>query len=97
MSKDLFKFDKTLESYVYLRENCAVRNREEEAGFDLDIYTLKDYADELYTIASNYSISVFRISDDSDIDEFNEYIIYLEHKLCNELEYRLKFMYQYDK
>lgn len=97
MSKDIIKFNEILESYVYLKECCAINNERAELDLDLDIYDLEDYYDSLISIVKKYSISVFKIANDYDIDELNEYIIYLENKLVNELHYRLTFMYRYDK
>ena len=95
--KDVQKFTKMLESYVYLKECAAIENERAELDLDESIYDLEDYCDSLLTIANKYSISVFKIIDDSDIDELKEYVLYLENKLINELHYKLTFMYQYDK
>ena len=48
-------------------------------------------------IAKKYNINVFRVADDSDIDELKEYVLYLENKLIDELHYKLTFMYRFDK
>lgn len=96
MTKNTQKFEAMLESYVYIKECCAINNERAELDFDLDIYSLEDYSDDLVKIAEKYDIKIFKINDDYDVDELNEYVIYLENKLINELHYKLSFMYQYD-
>lgn len=97
MIKNTQKFEEMLQSYVYIKECCAINNERAELGLDLDIYSLEDYSDDLVKIAEKYDIKIFKINDDYDVDELNEYVIYLENKLINELHYKLSFMYQYDK
>ena len=97
MIKNIQKFEKMLESYVYIKEYCAVANERAELDLDEDIYSLEYHRDDLINIANKYDINVFRVADDSDIDELKEYVLYLENKLINELHYKLSFMYQYDK
>ena len=96
MTKNVQKFEKMLESYVYIKEYCAVANERAELDLDEDIYSLEYRRDDLINIANKYNIKVFKINNDYDIDELNEYVIYLENKLINELHYKLSFMYQYD-
>lgn len=96
MTKNVQKFEKMLESYVYIKEYCAVANERAELDLDEDIYSLEYHRDDLINIAKKYDINVFRVADDSDIDELKEYVLYLENKLINELHYKLSFMYQYD-
>lgn len=96
MTKNVQKFEKMLESYVYIKEYCAVANERAELDLDEDIYSLEYHRDDLINIAKKYDINVFRAADDSDIDELKEYVLYLENKLINELHYKLSFMYQYD-
>lgn len=96
MTKNVQKFEKMLESYVYIKEYCAVANERAELDLDEDIYSLEYHRDDLVNIANKYNISIFRVADDSDIDELKEYVLYLENKLINELHYKLSFMYQYD-
>ena len=96
MTKNVQKFEKMLESYVYIKEYCAVANERAELDLDEDIYSLEYHRDDLINIANKYDINVFRVADDSDIDELKEYVLYLENKLINELHYKLSFMYQYD-
>lgn len=96
MVKNVQKFEKMLESYVYIKEYCAVANERAELDLDEDIYSLEYHRDDLINIAKKYDINVFRVADDSDIDELKEYVLYLENKLINELHYKLSFMYQYD-
>lgn len=97
MAKELKKFTEILQSYVYLKECAAIANERAELDLDNDIYDLEDYRDDLINIATKYHINIFRIVNDSDIDELREYVLYLENKLINELHYKLTFMYQYDK
>lgn len=97
MTKNTQKFEEMLQSYVYIKECCAINNERVELGLDLDIYSLEDYSDDLVKIAEKYDIKIFKINDDYDVDELNEYVIYLENKLINELHYKLSFVYQYDK
>ena len=80
LPKNVQKFEKMLESYVYIKECCAVANERAELDLDESIYDLKDYCDSLLNVADKYSISVFKIVDDSDIDELKEYVLYLENK-----------------
>lgn len=94
--RNVQKFEKILESYVYIKECRGINNERAELGFDLDIYDLKNYCEDLIRIAEEYEIKIFKINDDYDIDELNEYIIYSENKLINQLHYKLSFMYQYD-
>ena len=96
MVKNVQKFEKMLESYVYIKEYCAVANERAELDLDEDIYSLEYHRDDLINIAKKYDINVFRVADDSDIDELKEYVLYLENKLINELHYKLSFLYQYD-
>ena len=96
MTKNVQKFEKMLESYVYIKEYCAVANERAELDLDEDIYSLEYHRDDLINIAKKYDINVFRVADDSDIDELKEYVLYLENKLINELHYKLSFVYQYD-
>lgn len=97
MTKDINKFGDVLESYVYLRECCAVRTERAELDLDEDIYDLKDYCDSLTAIAKKHDIRCLEIKDNSSFENLNEYSIYLENKLDNELKYKLSFMYMYDK
>ena len=97
MSKDIKKFQEILQSYVYLKEYAAVANERAELDLDEDIYSLEYHRDGLVNIANKYNINIFRVADDSDIDELKEYVLYLENKLIDELHYKLTFMYQYDK
>lgn len=97
MTKELKKFEEILTSYVYLKEYAAVANERAELDLDDDIYSLEYHRDDLVNIAKKYNINVFRVADDSDIDELREYVLYLENKLIDELHYKLTFMYQYDK
>lgn len=97
MTKELKKFEEILTSYVYLKEYAAVANERAELDLDDDIYSLEYHRDDLINIAKKYNINVFRVADDSDIDELREYVLYLENKLIDELHYKLTFMYQYDK
>lgn len=97
MTKTIDRFLKVLESYVYLKECAAINNEKAELNFDLDIYDLEDYLQSLTNIADKYKIKIFKISDDYDVDELNEYIIYLENKLINDLRDQLSFMYLFDK
>ncbi len=96
MTKNVQKFEKMLESYVYIKEYCAVANERAELDLDEDVDSLKYHCDDLVNIANKYEISIFKIADTSDIDELMEYSLYLENKLINELHYKLSFMYQYD-
>ena len=96
MVKNVQKFEKMLESYVYIKEYCAVANERAELDLDEDVDSLKYHCGDLVNIAKKYEISVFKIADTSDIDELIEYSLYLENKLINELHYKLSFMYQYD-
>ena len=95
--KDVQKFEKMLESYVYIKEYCAVANERAELDLDEDIESLKYHCDDLVNIANKYEIRVFKIANNSNLDELMEYSLYLENKLINELHYRLSFMYQYDE
>lgn len=97
MNKDVKKFKKILQSYVYLKEYDAVATERAELDLDDDIYSLEYHRDELIKIANKYNIKTFKIADDSDIDELKEYVLYLENKLIDKLESKLEFMYQYDK
>lgn len=97
MTKELKKFEEVLTSYVYLKEYAAVASERAELDLDEDIYSLEYHRDDLVNIAKKYNINVFRVADDSDIDELREYVLYLENKLIDELHYKLTFMYQYDK
>ena len=97
MTKELKKFEEILTSYVYLKEYAAVANERAELDLDDDIYSLEYHRDDLMNIANKYNINIFRVADDSDIDELKEYVLYLENKLIDELHYKLTFMYQYDK
>ena len=97
MTKTIDRFLKVLESYVYLKECAAISSERAELDFDLDIYDLEDYLQSLTNIADKYKIKIFKISDNYDIDELNEYIIYLENKLINDLRDQLSFMYLFDK
>ena len=97
MSKDIKKFQEILQSYVYLKEYSAITTERAELDLDDDIYSLEDYRDELISIANKYNIKTFKIANDSDIDELREYVLYLENKLIDKLEYKLEFMYKYDK
>lgn len=97
MTKELKKFEEILTSYVYLKEYAAVASERAELDLDEDIYSLEYHRDDLVNIAKKYNINVFRVADDSDIDELREYVLYLENKLIDELHYKLTFMYQYDK
>lgn len=97
MTKELKKFEEILTSYVYLKEYAAVANERAELDLDEDIYSLEYHRDDLVNIANKYNINIFRVADDSDIDELKEYVLYLENKLIDELHYKLTFMYQYDK
>ena len=97
MTKELKKFEEILTSYVYLKEYAAVASERAELDLDEDIYSLEYHRDDLINIAKKYNINVFRVADDSDIDELREYVLYLENKLIDELHYKLTFMYQYDK
>ena len=97
MSKDIKKFQEILQSYVYLKEYAAVATERAELDLDDDIYSLEYHRDDLINIANKYNIKTFKIADDSDIDELREYVLYLENKLIDELDYKLTFMYQYDK
>lgn len=97
MTKTIDRFLKVLESYVYLKECAAISSERAELDFDLDIYDLEDYLQSLTNIADKYKIKIFKISDDYDVDELNEYIIYLENKLINDLRDQLSFMYLFDK
>ena len=97
MTKELKKFEEILTSYVYLKEYAAVASERAELDLDEDIYSLEYHRDDLMNIAKKYNINVFRVADDSDIDELREYVLYLENKLIDELHYKLTFMYQYDK
>ena len=97
MTKNTQKFETILESYVYLRECCAVRTERIELDLDDDVYDLKDYCDDLLKIADKHQIKHFKIADNTDdYDVLNEYTIYMENKLDSELKYRLTFMYKYD-
>ena len=95
--KDVQKFEKMLESYVYIKEYCAVANERAELDLDEDIESLKYHCDDLVNIANKYEIRVFKIANNSNLDELMEYSLYLENKLINELHYKLSFMYQYDE
>ena len=97
MTKELKKFEEILTSYIYLKEYAAVASERAELDLDEDIYSLEYHRDDLVNIAKKYNINVFRVADDSDIDELREYVLYLENKLIDELHYKLTFMYQYDK
>lgn len=97
MTKELKKFEEILTSYVYLKEYAAVASERAELDLDEDIYSLEYHRDDLVNIANKYNINIFRVADDSDIDELKEYVLYLENKLIDELHYKLTFMYQYDK
>ena len=97
MSKDIIKFEEILTSYVYLKEYAAVASERAELDLDEDIYSLEYHRDDLVKIANKYNISIFRVADDSDIDELKEYVLYLENKLIDELHYKLTFMYRYDE
>ena len=97
MTKELKKFEEVLTSYVYLKEYAAVAGERAELDLDDDIYSLEYHRDDLVNIANKYNINIFRVADDSDIDELREYVLYLENKLIDELHYKLTFMYQYDK
>lgn len=97
MTKELKKFEEILTSYVYLKEYAAVASERAELDLDEDIYSLEYHSNDLINIAKKYNINVFRVADDSDIDELKEYVLYLENKLIDELHYKLTFMYQYDK
>ena len=97
MSKDIKKFQEILQSYVYLKEYAVIATERAELGLDDDIYSLEDYRDELINIANKCNIKTFKIANDSDIDELREYVLYLENKLIDKLEYKLEFMYKYDK
>lgn len=97
MTKELKKFEEILTSYVYLKEYAAVSGERAELDLDDDIYSLEYHRDDLVNIAKKYNINIFRVADDSDIDELKEYVLYLENKLINELHYKLTFMYQYDE
>ena len=97
MTKELKKFEEILTSYVYLKEYAAVASERAELDLDEDIYSLEYHSNDLINIAKKYNINVFRVADDSDIDELREYVLYLENKLIDELHYKLTFMYQYDK
>ena len=97
MTKELKKFEEILTSYVYLKEYAAVAGERAELDLDEDIYSLEYHRDDLVNIAKKYNIKIFRVADDSDIDELREYVLYLENKLIDELHYKLTFMYQYDK
>ena len=97
MTKELKKFEEILTSYVYLKEYAAVASERAELDLDEDIYSLEYHRDDLVNIANKYNIKIFRVADDSDIDELKEYVLYLENKLIDELHYKLTFMYQYDK
>ena len=97
MTKNVQKFEEILTSYVYLKEYAAVAGERAELDLDDDIYSLEYHRDDLVNIANKYNINIFRVADDSDIDELREYVLYLENKLIDELHYKLTFMYQYDK
>ena len=97
MTKELKKFEEILTSYVYLKEYAAVASERAELDLDEDIYSLEYHRDDLVNIAKKYNINVFRVADDSDIDELREYVLYLENKLIDELHYKLTFMYRFDK
>ena len=97
MTKELKKFEEILTSYVYLKEYAAVASERAELDLDEDIYSLEYHSNDLINIAKKYNINVFRVADDSDIDELREYVLYLENKLIDELHYKLTFMYRYDK
>ena len=97
MVKNVQKFEKMLESYVYIKEYCAVANERAELDLDEDVESLKYHCNDLVKIANKYEINVFKIADNSNIDELMEYSLYLENKLINELHYKLSFMYQYDE
>lgn len=97
MTKELKKFEEILTSYVYLKEYAAVASERAELDLDEDIYSLEYHSNDLINIAKKYNINVFRVADDSDIDELKEYVLYLENKLIDELHYKLTFMYRYDK
>ena len=47
MTKDVKKFDETLTSYVYLKECAAIAQEREEAGYDIEVYDLENYLDDL--------------------------------------------------
>lgn len=97
MAKDVKKFQDRLMSYIYLRECAVVQQEREEAGYDIEVYDLEDYHDDLVNIATKHQIPFFKINDNYNLRELQEYVNYLENKLINELEDKLRFMYQYDK
>lgn len=97
MTKELKKFEEVLTSYVYLKEYAAVASERAELDLDEDIYSLEYHRDDLINIAKKYNINVFRVADDSDIDELREYVLFLENKLIDELHYKLTFMYRFDE
>lgn len=97
MTKNIKEFEEVLTSYVDLKEYAAVAYERAELDLDEDIYSLEYHRDDLVNIANKYNINIFRVANDSDIDELREYVLYLEKKLIDKLHHKLTFMYQYDK
>lgn len=97
MTKDIKKFEEVLTSYVYLKECAAIAQEREETGYDIEVYDLEDYLDDLKNIASKHQIPYFKIDSNYNVRELTEYVNYLENKFIQELKCKLRFMYQYDK
>lgn len=95
IERNVKEFKKIFNDYIELKTYEAVTDERIEVGYDLNMGELEYHCEVLKKIADEYEIRYWNISDDYDVDELNEYVIYLEKTILEKLYNKIVYMFLY--